>query len=355
MIPLTPGRDRRGRRRHGCTTPTGDELVTGDVEFDSRRSPQGGLFVALPGERVDGHDFAAAAVAAGAVGVLAAREVDAPAVIVPPVADEHPASVVLTGDTTAPAPPCWPRWPSSPGMVVDRSPTGPDRGRGDRLLGQDLHQGPDRAAADPARGRPSRRRGRSTTSSATRGPCCAPTRRPGTWCWSCPPAGIGHIAALCRDRAAADRRRAQRRHARTSASSAPARASRRPRASWSRRCRAADGGRDPQRRRPAGRRHGRAAPRPGSCWSASTRTPTCAPRTSRWTTRPAPPSRWSPRPGRRRGHARPARRAPGRQRAGRRRGRARTGRDAAGGRRAAPRRAARVRRAGWRSPTGPTA
>ena len=42
-----------------------------------------GLFLALPGERVDGHDFAAQAVASGAAGVLAGREVDAPAVIAP--------------------------------------------------------------------------------------------------------------------------------------------------------------------------------------------------------------------------------------------------------------------------------
>lgn len=55
------------------------------VEFDSRAIGPGGLFLALPGERADGHDFAAAAVAAGAAGVLAGREVDAPAVVVPPV------------------------------------------------------------------------------------------------------------------------------------------------------------------------------------------------------------------------------------------------------------------------------
>ena len=62
---------------------TGDELVRA-VEFDSRAIRPGGLFLALPGERVDGHGFAAAAMAAGAAGVLAARPVDAPAVLVPP-------------------------------------------------------------------------------------------------------------------------------------------------------------------------------------------------------------------------------------------------------------------------------
>ncbi|MBI3685760.1 MAG: UDP-N-acetylmuramoyl-tripeptide--D-alanyl-D-alanine ligase [Actinobacteria bacterium] len=60
-------------------------LVTGGVEFDSRRVGPGALFVALPGDRVDGHDFAAAAVASGAVGVLATRPVGVPAVVVPDV------------------------------------------------------------------------------------------------------------------------------------------------------------------------------------------------------------------------------------------------------------------------------
>jgi UDP-N-acetylmuramoyl-tripeptide--D-alanyl-D-alanine ligase len=57
-------------------------VVTGPVEFDSRAMVPGGLFLALPGERVDGHDFAAAAVAAGAVAVLATRDVGVPAVVV---------------------------------------------------------------------------------------------------------------------------------------------------------------------------------------------------------------------------------------------------------------------------------
>lgn len=61
--------------------------VTGTVEFDSRSVTTGGLFAALPGERVDGHDFAAAAVAGGATGVLAARPLGpgVPAVVVPDV------------------------------------------------------------------------------------------------------------------------------------------------------------------------------------------------------------------------------------------------------------------------------
>lgn len=49
--------------------------VTGPVVTDSRQVAPGALFVALPGERVDGHDFAAGAVRDGAALVLAAREV----------------------------------------------------------------------------------------------------------------------------------------------------------------------------------------------------------------------------------------------------------------------------------------
>lgn len=58
--------------------------VTGTVEFDSRAVTPGGLFLALPGARSDGHDFAAAAVRAGAAAVLAARPVGVPAIVVDP-------------------------------------------------------------------------------------------------------------------------------------------------------------------------------------------------------------------------------------------------------------------------------
>ncbi|MFC9326955.1 UDP-N-acetylmuramoyl-tripeptide--D-alanyl-D-alanine ligase [Kitasatospora sp. NPDC057015] len=61
--------------------------VTGPVEYDSRNVRPGGLFVAFAGEHVDGHDYAARAVAAGAVAVLAARPVGEPAVLVPDVLD----------------------------------------------------------------------------------------------------------------------------------------------------------------------------------------------------------------------------------------------------------------------------
>ena len=49
--------------------------VTGPVEFDSREVRPGGLFVAFPGEKVDGHDYAAGAISSGAVAVLGTRAV----------------------------------------------------------------------------------------------------------------------------------------------------------------------------------------------------------------------------------------------------------------------------------------
>ncbi|MEU5552423.1 UDP-N-acetylmuramoyl-tripeptide--D-alanyl-D-alanine ligase [Micromonospora sp. NPDC047793] len=52
-----------------------DARIIGSVEFDSRKVAAGGLFVAFDGEKVDGHDYAAAAVADGAVAVLGTREV----------------------------------------------------------------------------------------------------------------------------------------------------------------------------------------------------------------------------------------------------------------------------------------
>ncbi|HEY6793401.1 MAG TPA: UDP-N-acetylmuramoyl-tripeptide--D-alanyl-D-alanine ligase [Kineosporiaceae bacterium] len=56
--------------------------VTGDVVTDSRQAAPGCLFVALPGTRADGHDHAPQARTAGAVAVLAGRDVGGPAVLV---------------------------------------------------------------------------------------------------------------------------------------------------------------------------------------------------------------------------------------------------------------------------------
>ena len=60
----------------------GGATVTGGAFIDTRTPEAGGLFVAVAGERVDGHDFAGAAGAAGAVAVLGTRPTDLPTVVV---------------------------------------------------------------------------------------------------------------------------------------------------------------------------------------------------------------------------------------------------------------------------------
>jgi UDP-N-acetylmuramoyl-tripeptide--D-alanyl-D-alanine ligase len=56
--------------------------VLAPATHDSRQVQPGGLFVAVVGEHVDGHDFADKAVAAGAVACLTARPVGVPAIVV---------------------------------------------------------------------------------------------------------------------------------------------------------------------------------------------------------------------------------------------------------------------------------
>jgi UDP-N-acetylmuramoyl-tripeptide--D-alanyl-D-alanine ligase len=57
-------------------------MVTGAATADSRLVEPGGLFVAFAGEHVDGHDYAARAIEAGAVAVLATRSTGQPGVVV---------------------------------------------------------------------------------------------------------------------------------------------------------------------------------------------------------------------------------------------------------------------------------
>ncbi|GBC87608.1 UDP-N-acetylmuramoyl-tripeptide--D-alanyl-D-alanine ligase [bacterium HR12] len=54
----------------------GDDVVVRSVVADSRRAVPGSLFVALPGERVDGHGFVSDAVSRGAVAALVRRPVE---------------------------------------------------------------------------------------------------------------------------------------------------------------------------------------------------------------------------------------------------------------------------------------
>ncbi|HEX8779881.1 MAG TPA: UDP-N-acetylmuramoyl-tripeptide--D-alanyl-D-alanine ligase, partial [Nocardioides sp.] len=65
-----------GGRAHGAATVTGPAFV------DTRTPEPGGLFVAIAGEQVDGHDYAGSAVEAGAAAVLGSRPTGVPTVVV---------------------------------------------------------------------------------------------------------------------------------------------------------------------------------------------------------------------------------------------------------------------------------
>ena len=54
----------------------GDDLVIQSIDIDTRSLQPGGVYVALRGERFDGHDFCAAAKAAGARALLVERKVE---------------------------------------------------------------------------------------------------------------------------------------------------------------------------------------------------------------------------------------------------------------------------------------
>ncbi|MDN8625065.1 MULTISPECIES: UDP-N-acetylmuramoyl-tripeptide--D-alanyl-D-alanine ligase [Corynebacterium] len=86
MIPMTAGRlaDITGGYLVNIEP---DAVVPGPVEFDSRKIAPGSVFLALPGARVNGHDFAAQAIKDGATLALLSRDMGVPAVIIPHV--EH--------------------------------------------------------------------------------------------------------------------------------------------------------------------------------------------------------------------------------------------------------------------------
>jgi UDP-N-acetylmuramoyl-tripeptide--D-alanyl-D-alanine ligase len=56
--------------------------VTGPAFLDSRAAEPGGLFVAIAGDRVDGHEFAEAAIAGGAAAAIGSRATGVPTVVV---------------------------------------------------------------------------------------------------------------------------------------------------------------------------------------------------------------------------------------------------------------------------------
>ncbi|HEY2519452.1 MAG TPA: UDP-N-acetylmuramoyl-tripeptide--D-alanyl-D-alanine ligase [Streptosporangiaceae bacterium] len=82
MIPLSLGEIARvtGARLDGGADPAA--VVTGPVVIDSRRAAPGGLFAAVEGERLDGHDFAAAARDAGVTAMLGTRPAGVPGLLV---------------------------------------------------------------------------------------------------------------------------------------------------------------------------------------------------------------------------------------------------------------------------------
>lgn len=86
----------------GADLPAGasaDLTVGPDVVIDSRHATAGALFVALPGERVDGHAFAVAAAANGAVAMIGSRPVAALPTLV--VEDPQQALAELAGQVVA--------------------------------------------------------------------------------------------------------------------------------------------------------------------------------------------------------------------------------------------------------------
>lgn len=84
MIPLTLGEI--ATIVHGDVDAAhADVLVASAASVDSRAVEPGGLFVAVVGEQVDGHDYAVGALDVGAAAVLASRPIDGPCVVVPDV------------------------------------------------------------------------------------------------------------------------------------------------------------------------------------------------------------------------------------------------------------------------------
>lgn len=98
MIPMTLAEIARVLDARLDGVPDPETLVTGPPTVDSREVVPGGLFAAAVGARVDGHDYAANAVADGAVAVLASRSVGVPAIV---VADVQAALGVLAGHVLA--------------------------------------------------------------------------------------------------------------------------------------------------------------------------------------------------------------------------------------------------------------
>jgi UDP-N-acetylmuramoyl-L-alanyl-D-glutamate--2,6-diaminopimelate ligase len=82
----------------------GGALEIRELAYDARAVPRDSLFFCVPGERADGHDFAAQAVESGAVALVVERRLDleAPQLVVASVREAMPkAAVEFFGDPTA--------------------------------------------------------------------------------------------------------------------------------------------------------------------------------------------------------------------------------------------------------------
>src|SRR3954453_4277629 len=81
----------------------GADVEVRDLAYDARAVSPGALFFCVPGARVDGHDFAAEAVAGGAVALVVERELDlaVPQILVADArAAMAPAADVFFGEPT---------------------------------------------------------------------------------------------------------------------------------------------------------------------------------------------------------------------------------------------------------------
>jgi UDP-N-acetylmuramoyl-L-alanyl-D-glutamate--2,6-diaminopimelate ligase len=103
--------DMQLERLIGALAPTdvvgGAAVEIRELAYDAREVPRGALFFSVPGANADGHDFAPAAVAAGAAALVVERrlDLDVPQVVVPSVrAAMPPAAVEFFGDPTAQLP-----------------------------------------------------------------------------------------------------------------------------------------------------------------------------------------------------------------------------------------------------------
>ena len=161
---------------------------------DSRLVRPGELFVALPGERTDGHRFLREAVCAGAAALLVATDPDDATLSAPRRRDDRRASPDPLCGAPARSPP-----PGAPLRAARRRHHGQHR--------EDVHEGGRRGRPDGATDVRSAPRATRTTRSACRSPCCDSAPEHGAAVLEMGMYAGGEIARPGRDRPADDRRR----------------------------------------------------------------------------------------------------------------------------------------------------